>query len=43
MEAMLTVAKAATAKGVHWGISVPGTEKTRQEMFKLGSRDPRGN
>jgi 4-hydroxy-2-oxoheptanedioate aldolase len=37
-ELVLQVAKACTAKGVPWGVSVPGTEKKLQEFFKLGMR-----
>lgn len=43
MEGILTVAKSATAKGVYWGISVPGTKETAQEMIRLGSRYPLGS
>ena len=43
MEGILTVAKAATARGVYWGISVPGTKETAQQMINLGSRYPLGS
>lgn len=38
IEGIMQVAKACMAKKVHWGISVPGTEKFRQEVYtKLGA------
>jgi 4-hydroxy-2-oxoheptanedioate aldolase len=41
IEGIMQVAKACTTKGVYWGISVPGTEKFRQEIYtKLGARYP---
>lgn len=35
-EHILTVAKACIAKGVPWGVSVPGTEKALQQYLKMG-------